>query len=148
MDVDGIDPGEDFWRDIQDVLTKCSIVLVVIGDEWLSLPSASGRKVDDPNDYVRREVAAALARGVTTVPVLVNGAQMPAEHELPDEIAHLSRLNAVELRDTRWRDDVDNLASWLASRLVTSAEVNDEDQSTSAPFEEVSLDDWYRTSNE
>ena len=63
---------------------------------------------------MRREIARALQRpDVEVIPVLVDGARMPTEHELPPDLAPLARRQACELSDLRWDFDVDNLARRL-----------------------------------
>jgi len=91
-------------------------MVVVIGRTWLGgAEGAAGRRIDDADDFVRREVAAALERGITIVPVLVDAAQMPSEPELPPPLAKLASINALELRDcSYWRVGVDRLLDALA----------------------------------
>ena len=67
------------------------------------------RRLDDPEDFVRVEVAAALERDVPVLPVLIEGAQMPGPDDLPEDIRPLARHNAIELSDARWRYDVTRL---------------------------------------
>src|SRR3954452_22224139 len=63
MDVDGIKPGIDFLTAIERVLDRADVVLAVIGPEWLTARDGrGGRRLDDPADYVRLEVARALER--------------------------------------------------------------------------------------
>jgi hypothetical protein len=80
IDIDTISAGVDFVDRIEDALDHCEVVLVLIGDRWLDATDASGaRRLDDESDFVRLEVVRALAGpGVTVVPVLVEGARMPA----------------------------------------------------------------------
>lgn len=110
-DVDTLQPGQDFVEAIESRLAQCRVMLVVIGREWLDARSSSGqRRLDDPYDFVRLEVAAALGRrAVLLVPVLVEGASMPQAADLPDPIRALARRHAVSLRDETWDDDVDRL---------------------------------------
>jgi hypothetical protein len=71
-----------------------------------------------PDDLVHREISRALRRpDVQVIPVLVGGAHMPAEHELPADLAPLSRRQACELTDSRWECDVDTLAPQLRDLL-------------------------------
>src|SRR5215813_10867545 len=78
-DIAAIGPGEDFVIAINRALSSCQVVLVLIGPRWLSAQTADGRRrIDDPDDLVRLEVAAALAQPILVVPVLFNGAAMPA----------------------------------------------------------------------
>jgi hypothetical protein len=83
---------------------------VLIGRDWLEVQGPDGRRrLDDPDDVLRREITAALARDILVIPVLVEGATMPSEHTLPSDIAPLARRNALELSDTRWDYDVGRL---------------------------------------
>src|SRR4051794_36555781 len=111
MDLDSIGPGVDFVARIEQAVGSCNAALVLIGDEWVNAVDSEGkRRLDNPNDFVRLEVAEALAReGIKAIPVLVEGAKMPAPEELPDDIRKLSRHNAIQLSDERWRYDVDRL---------------------------------------
>src|SRR5262245_54500109 len=85
-DVDTIQPGQDFVKAIEARLADCKVMLVIIGREWLDARNAAGaRRLDDPFDFVRLEVAAGLARvDVLVVPVLVEEAPMPTAAQLPD----------------------------------------------------------------
>jgi hypothetical protein len=76
----------DFVERIHQAVGSCDVALVLIGEEWLAMTGPQGkRRLDDPEDFVRVEVAAALTRDdVTVVPVLVEGAQMPSSAELPE----------------------------------------------------------------
>jgi hypothetical protein len=95
------------------------VLLAVIGKTWTTITGADGRRrLDDPEDLVRREIARALQRpDVEVIPVLVDGARMPTEAELPPDLAPLARRQACELSDLRWDFDVDNLARRLRDLL-------------------------------
>lgn len=122
-DVETIEPGVDFIDAINRALQSCSVLLAVMGQRWLTIADATGRRrIDDPHDYNRLEVAAALKRSdVRVIPVLVEGAQMPATEDLPDDLKPLSRRNAIELTDKRWDYDVGQLVETLR-RVIDSAE--------------------------
>ena len=115
QDIDAIEAGENFIVAIDRSLTSCSVVLVVIGPEWTFVKDKTGnRRLDNPNDTVRLEVAKALGRkDRLVIPVLVGGAQMPSEDELPSELRELAQRNAFELSDTRWTYDFDRLVEVL-----------------------------------
>src|SRR5271165_5519330 len=77
-DIDTIRRGEDFAEAIESALNACDVVLVVIGNTWATSTGQDGRRrLDDPKDWVRLEVAAALRRNVLVVPVLIDGARIP-----------------------------------------------------------------------
>jgi hypothetical protein len=115
-DVDGLRPGQDFVDAIEASLAACRVMLVVIGREWIDARDAAGaRRLDEPYDFVRLEVATALTRPeVLVVPVLVEGASMPAASELPENIRPLARRHAVSVRDETWDADVDRVVSIVA----------------------------------
>src|SRR5947209_1157559 len=108
-----IEPGEDFVQVIEKAVGSCEILIALIGQSWLTSRGETGRRVDNPKDFVRLEIAAALARNVRIIPVLVQGAQMPHPQDLPEGLLPLSRRNALELSDLRWKHDVDRLISTL-----------------------------------
>lgn len=116
-DVDDIRPGEDFVQAIESHMREVGVVLVMIGPRWLAAGTDGTRRLDDPNDFVRQEIAAALGSGLPLIPLLVGGAAMPAETDLPDAIAGLARRQAVVLSDAGWRGDVERLVADLRALL-------------------------------
>jgi hypothetical protein len=114
MDIGGITRGQEFARAIESALNACDVVLVVIGKSWASCTGKDGRRrLDDPKDWVRLEVVAALRRNVLVVPVLVDGARLPDPTSLPEELRPLCGRNACELSDLRWPFDVGELVKDL-----------------------------------
>jgi hypothetical protein len=107
MDVAAIEPGRDFRKAIDQSVANCSVLLAIVGLEWLGAKDPTGgRRLDDPNDFVRIELASALRRDIPVVPVLVRGAKMPRVEQLPDDLKELAYRNAVELTHARWKSDV------------------------------------------
>ena len=120
MDVAGIEPGIDFRKAIDRNIAKCGVLLSVIGKTWLTSQDEFGkRRIDNPNDFVRLETAAALKRDIPVIPVLVHGARMPRPEDLPDDLSELAFRNGVELTHARWDSDVNLLIKALA-RLDTA----------------------------
>jgi len=110
IDINQIEPGEDFVEVIKNKVGSCDIAIVMIGPRWLGATDESGkRRLDDKEDFVRIEIVAALQRKIRVIPVLVGGAQMPGNKDLPEALAPLSRRNAIELSETRYQDDVNRL---------------------------------------
>jgi hypothetical protein len=114
MDIDSIGGGVDFRERIQSALDSSHVTLVLIGDNWLApLPEPEGprgkqdlRRIDREDDWVHREVAAALERDdVTVLPVLVDGARMPERSELPEDLSALPNIQYCELRNSEWPYD-------------------------------------------
>jgi len=122
VDVAGIRKGLDFRRIIEEHVASCSVLLVMIGKRWLSATDSQGRRrLDDSNDFVRLETAAALSRDIPIVPVLVQDAVMPTEQELPDALKELAFRSGTELTHARWDADVRLLIEDLKPLLETPA---------------------------
>ena len=114
MDVTGIRPGADFSRVIQDVVGSCHVLIAIIGRHWATVTDASNRRrLDLADDYVRHEIATALVRNITVIPVLVRGAEMPSREVLPQDLAALSTRNALEITDTDFDHDCQRLIEVL-----------------------------------
>ncbi|MDQ1694218.1 MAG: hypothetical protein QOH85_1753 [Acidobacteriaceae bacterium] len=118
MDVSAIEPGRDFRKAIDLSVTTCSVLLAIIGHEWTELRDPLGRRrLEDPNDFVRIELASALRRDIPVIPVLVRGAKMPDIEQLPPDLKELVYRNAVELTHARWKSDVQLLIRALRPYL-------------------------------
>lgn len=118
MDVDNIEPGLDFVQVLREKVQACDVLLAVIGRNWLNVRDPQGaRRLDDPKDFVRIEVEAALARNVRVIPVLVDGAEIPRESDLPETLRPLVTRNAVRLQHERFGSDAEKLTVVL-SRVV------------------------------
>jgi hypothetical protein len=123
MDLD-LAPGIDFVDRIKTVVSGCVALIVVIGPRWAQLQDADGgRRLEDPDDFVRLEVETGLRRDdVMLIPALVGGARMPRREELPAELQPLARRNALELSEGRWRYDVGRLLGTLDALLPDRAD--------------------------
>lgn len=122
MDLDSIAPGADFIHTIEAAVGSCKVLVALIGDQWATLKDAQGQpRLHQPGDFVRAEVATALRRGILVIPVLVEGAPMPQEKDLPPELAKLRRLNALEISDGRWEHDTQRLIQTLERELGLQA---------------------------
>ena len=111
-DVDSIGAGQDFVDTIRAQIQAAEVVLVLIGPRWLEATDAQGkRRLDDESDMVRFEVLTAMSRRVLVIPVLVRGAAMPAQKDLPRALAPLHRRNAVDVRDAHFDQDVAQLVA-------------------------------------
>jgi hypothetical protein len=118
MDVDTIEPGADFVEYIERAVGSCDVLIALIGDAWLDSRDEGGnRRLDDPDDFVRLEVAAGLERDIRVVPVLVEGATMPRADQLPEPLRRLARRNALEISDSRWRHDAGRLIDTIQKVL-------------------------------
>ena len=122
MDVDAIAPGVDFISEIERSVAGCDVLLAIIGRNWATATDAQGRRrLDDPNDFVRNEIATALTSDVRVIPVLVDGAAVPASTDLPDDLQPLVRRNAVVLSHQHFTAETRALARSLAADAVPEA---------------------------
>jgi hypothetical protein len=118
LDVDSIEPGQDFVEVIEDRVAKSAILLAVIGQHWIDATDDRGnRRLDNAQDYVRIEIESALKQKTRVIPVLIGDAKMPAADSLPESIRKLARHNAVVLRYERFHDDMANLTKALKRAL-------------------------------
>src|SRR5437016_3856291 len=91
IDVDAIGPGVKFAEEISHAVAACKVLLAVIGPNWLTATDEQGhQRLDNPDDIVRLEIEAALARDVWIIPILVEGARMPGQQDLPESLAGLA----------------------------------------------------------
>jgi hypothetical protein len=115
IDVENIDLGENFAEIIDEKVGFCDALIAVIGTQWLGNADAVGRRrLDDPHDWVRLEIASAISRGIKVFPVLVGGATLPAQRDLPAVISMLPQVQALDLRPDRFDQGL--------ARLVTALE--------------------------
>lgn len=106
-DIDAINPGTNFAQRITEVMHSCSVLIAVIGNDWLFAADKSGfRRLDDSRDWVRVEVVTALEQKIFVIPVLVDGADMPQEDDLPEALWPLAGIEALELSEHRWDYDI------------------------------------------
>lgn len=123
-DIDSIQLGDDFPEKIRAAVGSCAVLLAVIGERWLIVTGADGeRRLDDPKDYVRLEIEAALARNVLVIPVLTNGTRMPRASQLPPSLQKLSDRHALELGPDHFHSDTCRLVSALDRTLSGNQDV-------------------------
>jgi hypothetical protein len=104
----------DFAQQLDHQVAQCRVLLAVIGPHWFDAKDKSGaRRLDSDKDYVRVELASALKRDIAVIPILVDGAVLPAENSLSDDLKPLARRHALELRHTRFIADADAIAHAL-----------------------------------
>ena len=118
-DVDSIPLGTDFRRVIADAVSRCDVLLAIIGDKWLNATDdADNRRIDDPSDFVHIEIRSALERDIPVIPVLVEGTNMPRDRDLPEPLRPLAFRNAISVRaDPDFHNDMERLCRALSSVL-------------------------------
>ena len=118
--VDSIEAGDDFAANIEAAVGACSVLLAVIGPQWLTVEGGAERLLDDPQDWVRLEIEAAFSREVRIVPVLLNDTRMPAADEMPPSLRGLARRQAVSFSPAS--RDISRLVSVLETALAQGEE--------------------------
>lgn len=118
-DVDSIPLGVDFRKHLGNSVGQCNVLLTIIGRQWLAGEKGK-RRLDDARDFVRIEMEAALKRDIPVVPVLVQGAEIPAVDDLPELLQSLSYRNGIPVRpDPDFHQDMDRLIKGIEGYLKT-----------------------------
>ena len=119
MDVDTIPLGVNFATVLHNEVAKCEVLLAVIGAHWLDARDDAGnRRLDDPNDFVRIEIGAALQRNIPVIPILLDGAKVPKANQLPKDLEELSLRNGLDVRHASFHNDIDKLVQSLKGQLA------------------------------
>ena len=120
MDFDSIRPGLDFREQIKETIERSTVVIAVIGPHWLGERSDGFRRIDEPSDLVRLEIAYALKRGIPVIPVLLNNTPMPDAERLPPDIMGLAFRHALPLDSgLDFHQHADRLISSIAELAET-----------------------------
>jgi hypothetical protein len=120
MDLDSIEAGTDFAEAITAGVGSCCVLIALIGPNWLTLKDEEGqRRLDNPDDWVRFEIRAALLSRVRVIPVLIDGVKIPKQQQLPTDLCHLTRLSALEMSYDRYEYDTSRLAAVIQKALAT-----------------------------
>jgi hypothetical protein len=123
MDVDSIEPGMEFAKAIELAVSRCKVLIVLIGTNWVNIVDEQGnRRIDDPNDFVALEVKAALQRGIRVIPVLADGARPPSRDELPSSLQLLTGRHAIRVDHESFQSDVTRLIGAVSSVLLVPFE--------------------------
>jgi len=119
-------PSGSLWPDeIQEALNRAEIVLVLIGDKWLTCHNLvdGRRRLDESGDWVRQELKTAIQKNKTLIPVLINSIKMPTEESLPEDIRGLTRFQAISLNENKLEPEVDQLIKELRSEQKKRAAI-------------------------
>jgi hypothetical protein len=115
MDVDTIPLGANFTEVLRNGIAGCDVLLALIGPNWLSIRDEEGnRRLDNPGDFLRIEIATALQRSIPIIPILLDGAKMPKADQLPKELKELISYQGLDIRHTSFHGDMDKLVRSLS----------------------------------
>jgi hypothetical protein len=131
LDKNSIPLGSDYGEVLEKAVGSCDALVSIIGPNWLTVkdPKTALPRLENPKDWVRREIATALGRKIPIIPALVQGSKMPEENALPEELSQLARRSAIEISDQRWDYDIKRLvealeqltlqeSNWPAQRIL------------------------------
>jgi hypothetical protein len=115
IDVD-MRAGAKFPTILEERLAECKVMLVLIGPGWLDARDEQGqRRLDNADDWVRLEIAHALRRNITVIPVRINGTELPSKSALPDDIRGLLDHQAISVTMSGFRHDMSGLVRDIRS---------------------------------
>ena len=122
QDREGIALADNYADEIRSALARCDAVLVLIGQSWISAQDQAGRRrLDDPTDWVRREITLALSMGVPIVPVLFESVRTPSVADMPVDLAPVATAQGYDINGDYFDRDADDLARRLETKLVVRA---------------------------
>lgn len=108
MDVDNLLAGQRFDEELAKALTQCDVLIAVMGPRWMELLQA--RAASGERDYVREEIAEALARKLTVIPVRVGRdgqlPPLPRRDDLPEDIRDLVLYQKHDVAHERFGRDI------------------------------------------
>lgn len=129
MDVDDIPAGVDFVKFLENEVLSCDVLIALIGRQWLNVKDEHGkRRLNNPTDFVRIEIATALKRGIRVIPILLGGSQMPQDSELPDNLQALTRRNGLPVYHHSFHTDTNRLINHLEDALAAAERSRKEQQ--------------------
>jgi hypothetical protein len=140
-DYDSIEPSSNWRNVVESALSECKLLVAVMGPRWVNATAANGdRRLDDPEDLVRFELATALERQIPILPVLVGKASLPRPADLPKELEALLNHQAVELSSQYWRREMGFLLT-TAEKVIGARRKRRPSRGTSVNVgEELALD--------
>ena len=125
MDIDTISPGDDFRQTIEHTCASSAVVLALMAKSWATLTDKSGRRrLDNPRDFVRLELARALATNIRVIPVLLDEAEMPDPDSLPEDLKDLAYRHALQISSLRFHHDIDRMIEIL-DKVLAKVDANE-----------------------
>lgn len=144
LDVETLEAGLDFVQAIDQALNSCKVLIAIIGPHWINIKDADGNlRLFNEGDFIRIEIAAALERNIRVIPVLVNGAKMPSNSALPEDLKALNRRHAHELSSSRWKYDTDQLIEVLSKIIEPKKKPVDPKPVPSRPMPQPKPKGWF-----
>jgi len=118
MDVESL-LGVNYATALRDAVAKCEVLLAVIGPNWLNAADEAGnRRLDDPHDWVRIEIGAALQRNIPVVPILLEGTKVPKPEQLPEDLKELPLRSGLNVHHASFHNDMNKLIEGIKRTLI------------------------------
>jgi TIR domain len=125
-DATSLGPGRDFRAELQRRLERCTVLIVIIGPNWLTARDEAGRRrLDNSSDYVRMEIAESLNRKIRVLPVTLNDVRLPLRDELPAEIVDLAQRQSRVFRSRYYQADFQEIVSIIDEEIPKATENQD-----------------------
>jgi hypothetical protein len=141
FDIDAIPYGVDFRQHVDNVISSCDVLLVVIGNEWMQKDENGRLRLENAGDFVRAELVSALDRGIPVIPVLVEDGVIPSAADLPEDLSDFAYRNAAEVRSgSPFKGQMDRLIDEVSSVLENQgspASADADDRSTAEEEEQT-----------
>jgi TIR domain/FHA domain len=116
-DVDDLRPGTNFVVRIESAIGSCALLIALIGKDWAGQLPNGRRRLDEPDDFVRLEIATALQLGIRVIPVLVQNVPMPPVEDLPDPLKPLATRHALRIDDSAVEHSINQLVMAVGSTI-------------------------------
>jgi hypothetical protein len=131
-DATSLEPARDFRVELQRRLERSTVLIVVIGPEWLTARDNAGRRrLDSSTDYVRMEIAESLSRGILVLPVTLNDVRLPLADELPPDIEKLAYRQSCVFRSRNYQADFSEIMRVIDKEIPLATQNHDaEDRRT------------------
>jgi FHA domain/TIR domain len=139
-DIDALDPGTNFVARIESAIGSCAVVIALMGTNWAGILPDGRRRLDDPDDFLRLEIVSALQLGVRIIPVLVQGASMPQQDELPEPIKGLASRHALRIDDSAAEFGVSKLIAAVEQELGEARRPDGPADAARGPTDEIVAD--------
>lgn len=116
-DSRSLHPGDVFDPEIMEAVRQSAVMLVVIGPGWTGRSATHGqRQIDDPNDFIHRELVEAFNHGVQVVPILIEVPRLQPT-DLPADLQFLTKRQDRTIRMRESAADVTSLIAALSETL-------------------------------
>lgn len=121
-----IEPAAPFPEVLERWAGSCHAMLAVMGKNWATFhgDDEARPRLENPEDWVRREIEIGLRRDdVVVIPVVVGDAQVPDPGELPESLRPLTNRHALHLHAHSWDHDFQRLLRALPRASLTTVAI-------------------------